>query len=572
MLFKPEQFASQQDFSTMPQFGLFALHEEQVLYSLTEENYTPCLNVVKSVNFKSPKSPIHNVLSGKNIVESLLALAPLTEGKYTNIFYRMPSMFDEQMKDSQFKNSEFLVEVSNVLNICKNLLTNSGTLHLQVTEDFVSIAKLAGQEIFGKSNYIATFIVNSNKAGTSKNGVSVQHHYILTFAKDKSNALNKYGYKVGNVLQFCTEDLTKKQVPTENATTTQDTDYPYADNISPFKLNNYMRSDTRNTNGDKSYFPIYYYPSQSQEKIDFAPRLFLENPGYPGIVELLPIGENSIHYRWNGIKNTVYRMIDVKSFCVVNLGGSYKLMYKSRPNYSESGYELKPINTILDDNYSNVSITNLMQKMTMVKDKYYGFNANLLKLLLNTFSREGEDILFIGDDYLTGMASYNETGIDRNYTTVLTDETKCNATINNIALENEMQIIHYGVIYKTQKDILSFVEEFDLYKPTALFKHNCALTYVDNDKYSVRQTPDGDVVLIFKTRYDIQTYEEASTFVKSILSSTKNNYCIIHYKSDDNVFLGSDHFEGLNTIVENIPLTILTVQSKLYRNLYFKFQ
>lgn len=131
---------------------------------------------------------------------NLLALHSLEErlsGRVKLIYIDPPYYFDKTKPsdafkyNSNFKLSAWLTFMKNRLEVAKNLLEKNGTILVHIGEDGYAYLKLLMIEIFGKENFVETFIwKNTDNPDSLSNKSRASVEYIIAFERelDKSRA------------------------------------------------------------------------------------------------------------------------------------------------------------------------------------------------------------------------------------------------------------------------------------------------------------------------------------------------------------------------------------------------
>lgn len=146
------------------------------------------------------------IIKGNN----LLALHSLKEkyaGKVKLIYLDPPYYFDKDKSEdtfqynSNFKLSTWLTFMKNRLEVAKELLSNDGSLFIQISDDGVAELHILLKEIFGRENFINKITVKTKSPSgfASVNpGVFETAEYIIGFAKNKNEWLYNTQYVVSN--------------------------------------------------------------------------------------------------------------------------------------------------------------------------------------------------------------------------------------------------------------------------------------------------------------------------------------------------------------------------------------
>ena len=111
-------------------------------------------------------------------------------GQYTDEGY--------QLVQNTESNGRFHTDWLNMLypriKLAKDLLTEDGVIFISIDDNEQDHLKKMCDEIFGESNYIATFFIASNSSKNNARFVSVSHEYMLCYARNKESI--QYEWKV----------------------------------------------------------------------------------------------------------------------------------------------------------------------------------------------------------------------------------------------------------------------------------------------------------------------------------------------------------------------------------------
>ncbi len=144
------------------------------------------------------------IIKGNNLIV-LSSLLKRYEGKVKCIYIDPPYYFyktkptDAFKYNSNFKLSSWLIFMKNRLEISYKLLKDQGVLFCHIGEEGVHWIKILMEEVFGKNNFVETFIwKNTDNADSlsSKSRSSVE--YIVCYEKIKDNAISYLGKKTDN--------------------------------------------------------------------------------------------------------------------------------------------------------------------------------------------------------------------------------------------------------------------------------------------------------------------------------------------------------------------------------------
>jgi len=124
---------------------------------------------------------------------NLLALYSLKErfaGKVKCIYIDPPynTGGDSFKYNDRFNHSTWLSFIKNRLEIARELLSNDGSIWINIDDDESHYLKVLSDEIFGRDNFVANFIWEKKYAPqNSSKYVSDMHDHILMYAKDVNN-------------------------------------------------------------------------------------------------------------------------------------------------------------------------------------------------------------------------------------------------------------------------------------------------------------------------------------------------------------------------------------------------
>lgn len=144
------------------------------------------------------------IIKGNNLIV-LSSLLKRYEGKVKCIYIDPPYYFyktkptDAFKYNSNFKLSSWLIFMKNRLEISYKLLKDQGVLFCHIGEEGVHWIKILMEEVFGKNNFVETFIWKNTDNADSlsfKSRSSVE--YIVCYEKIKDNAISYLGKKTDN--------------------------------------------------------------------------------------------------------------------------------------------------------------------------------------------------------------------------------------------------------------------------------------------------------------------------------------------------------------------------------------
>lgn len=144
------------------------------------------------------------IIKGNNLI-ALHSLKQRYLGKVKMIYLDPPYYFDETKPadafkyNSNFKLSTWLIFMKNRLEIANELLTDGGVIFISMGEDGQAHLKLLMDNIFGRSNFVQTFIWRNTDNADSlgkKSRSSVE--YVHAYEKNKDSSVRWIGKKTEN--------------------------------------------------------------------------------------------------------------------------------------------------------------------------------------------------------------------------------------------------------------------------------------------------------------------------------------------------------------------------------------
>jgi adenine-specific DNA-methyltransferase len=122
--------------------------------------------------------------------DNLLALKALEQdftGKIKCIYidppYNTGTAFEHY--DDSLEHSTWLSLIRDRLSLLRNLLTKDGSLWISIDDNEAHYLKILCDEVFGRTNFVATVIWEKRKSRENRRVFSFNHDYVLVFAKDK---------------------------------------------------------------------------------------------------------------------------------------------------------------------------------------------------------------------------------------------------------------------------------------------------------------------------------------------------------------------------------------------------
>lgn len=240
------------------------------------------------------------LIHGDNLI-ALKALESVYFGKVKAIYIDPPYNTGYAFKtyDDGVEHSIWLSLMRDRLTLLKNLLREDGFIFIQIDDNEQAYLKVLCDEIFGRKNFITSFIWlgRAGKGGTSLN-IASQHEYILC-----------YGISENSIL--------KKEIRISN-------DGNYSDEIGKYKREQLRQWGQADRREDR---PTMWYPILA-----------------PDGTEIFPYKEDGTEGRWRVKSETCSELLKQGDLDIVNVDGTWRVYRKIRDGKtSETAY-----GTILD--------------------------------------------------------------------------------------------------------------------------------------------------------------------------------------------------------------------------------
>ena len=126
------------------------------------------------------------LIQGDNL-EALKSLLPLYAGKVKCIFidppYNTKSAFEHY--DDNLEHSVWLSMMYPRLEMLRELLDEFGSIWISIDDNESHYLKVVMDEVFGRKNFVASFVWEKDKGGRGDADVSLSHDYIHLYAKNR---------------------------------------------------------------------------------------------------------------------------------------------------------------------------------------------------------------------------------------------------------------------------------------------------------------------------------------------------------------------------------------------------
>lgn len=156
--------------------------EPRILIDVTEDHGVDTKPTAFSNDYQG-----NRLIHGDNLL-ALKAIESDFQGKIRCIFidppYNTGSAFAQY--DDGLEHSLWLTLMRDRLLILRRLLCESGSIWITIDDNECHYLKVMCDEIFGRGNFIASFVWEKDKGGRGDAAVSSTHDYILAFAKNRA--------------------------------------------------------------------------------------------------------------------------------------------------------------------------------------------------------------------------------------------------------------------------------------------------------------------------------------------------------------------------------------------------
>lgn len=191
------------------------------------------------------------------------------------------------------------------LKLARNLLTDDGVIFISIDDSEQANLKKITDEIFGESNFIGSFIVNSTPNARDYGHIGKMHEFVLLYSKD-------YHQTVTNLLP----DTSKK--------------FSYSDSLGGFNIHPLYNSNEAfdKTNRPNLFYPFYLDPS-SKDSDGFYKISINKSDNFS--VEVFPPKsvKNGVQFVWRWGRTKAIENIN-KEIVGYKTNGEYRIVQKMR--------------------------------------------------------------------------------------------------------------------------------------------------------------------------------------------------------------------------------------------------
>ena len=174
-------------------YGLVWEQHEEAVDVMMQDNIPVFTEVAEKEIIEAPGDGFNFILEGDNL-HSLRLLEKTHKGKIDVIYIDPPYTtgnkdfrYDDKYVDAVdgYRHSKWLSFIAARLQYAYRLLSETGSILISINDIEYAQLKLLCDDLFGEQKYIGTFIWKSrqNKDNRNITGISVDHEYVLVYAK-----------------------------------------------------------------------------------------------------------------------------------------------------------------------------------------------------------------------------------------------------------------------------------------------------------------------------------------------------------------------------------------------------
>lgn len=254
--------------------------------------------------------------------------------------------------------SEWLSMIYPRLKLSRNLLTEDGVVFISIDDNEVQNTRKLCDEIFGESNFIGIFVVNSTPNARDYGHIGKMHEYVIFYAKN---------------LEF-----TKTEMLPE-----EDKKFTHRDDIGEFNIHPLYNSNVAFHAGNRKnlYYPFYVNPNQKIQDTDFL-KIHLHK--FMGAIEVYPplSQKDSVQFVWRWGKPKSEENLNTEIVGYRTGAGDYRIVQKMR-------HSSKLIRSLLTDTSfstrrGTAEVEGLMKAKIFSFPKPLELLSNLAKVALST--------------------------------------------------------------------------------------------------------------------------------------------------------------------------------------------
>lgn len=246
------------------------------------------------------------IIKGNNLI-ALHSLKQQYAGKVKLIYLDVPynTGNDSFGYNDKFNHSAWLTFLKNRLEISYELLSDSGSIFVQLDDHEVKYLGVLLDEIFGRDNFVELITIVNNPRGRDYGGIANMHEFLFAYKKSPNTVLNRI------------VDSQKK--------------FPYKDKFGPYEIRELRNRNTafNSDNRPNLFYPIFADPNSADEN-NFYEVSEIESEQFS--IEILPKKSSGIQTVWRWGKD---KLSDNKGKNVVakpRKDGGWSIQEKYRKN------------------------------------------------------------------------------------------------------------------------------------------------------------------------------------------------------------------------------------------------
>lgn len=261
------------------------------------------------------------IIKGNNLI-ALHSLKQQYAGKVKLIYLDVPynTGNDSFGYNDKFNHSAWLTFLKNRLEISYELLSDSGSIFVQLDDHEVKYLGVLLDEIFGRDNFVELITIVNNPRGRDYGGIANMHEFLFVYKKSPNTVLNPI------------VDSQKK--------------FPYKDKFGPYEIRELRNRNTafNSDNRPNLFYPIFADPNSADEN-NFYEVSEIESEQFS--IEILPKKSSGIQtvWRWGKAKLSDNKGKNVVARPMKDGGWSIQEKYRKNTVMARSVWWDKEVNS-----------------------------------------------------------------------------------------------------------------------------------------------------------------------------------------------------------------------------------
>jgi adenine-specific DNA-methyltransferase len=250
-------------------------------------------------------------------------------------------------KDDNFRHSKWLSFMEKRLKLAKNLLKRTGILLVAIDDYEHHTLRLLIDEVFGEENHLGTIVVVHNPGGRSDDQfIATAHEYLLVYGKNRS-------FSKINLLPLTTKQLEE---------------YSVADDISPYKLQSFMRTGSNSREEDRPNLCYSLFYNEKEKKLSTKK----DSKDY---IEIIPLDSRGNKRVWRWGKETVEKNKNTE-FIITKSKDKFIVKVKKR-YFGENSSGSKPKTFWFDSKYNASTHGTILLQNIFRQEKTFSYPKSL---------------------------------------------------------------------------------------------------------------------------------------------------------------------------------------------------